>query len=85
MGAPRVGAAAPNPPNDDPPKPVAPVFVPVLKPNDGADVAALKPPKPGAADVAVFKPPNAGAAVVVVLKPNAEAEVAAGAPNAALK
>lgn len=70
VGAPSVGAAPPNPPNDAPPKPVAAVFVPVLKPNDGADVAALKPPKPGAADVAVLNPPNGAA------------EVAAGAPKA---
>lgn len=71
----------PNPPNDIPPKPVAALVVGVLKPNAGADVAALKPPK-GAADVVVLNPPNAGADVTAVLKPNDVDEVAAGTPNA---
>lgn len=78
VAAPRVGGVQPN---VIPPKPLVAPVVAVLKPNAGADVAALKPPK-GAAAVVVLNPPNAGADVAVVLKPKVVVDVAAGAPNA---
>lgn len=52
----------------------------MLKPNVGADVAALKPPKLVAVGCVEFCAPNAEADDVVVLKPKG-ADVAAGAPN----